>query len=224
MKPKTVIKWAIAFVSAVLFLVILDLVTDHQIEAFDQAGFDYIEQFKSPALTPFMKLITECGGAYVIGAATVVLFVALYKKPRLSYAILGNIAGILIVNQLFKFAIQRPRPDEALRLIEQGGYSFPSGHSMCSMAFYGFLLYLVFRYTKNKIVRYGSTIALALLVVFIGISRIYLHVHFPSDVIAGFLLTIAYLVCYISLINYINYTTRKSAVQKEQQHKKRTRK
>ncbi len=222
MNPKKYFKWLIAFVAAVAFLVILDFVTDNKINEFDSAVLNYVASFRSPALTPFMRIITECGGAYVIGAATIILFFAI-KNKRLSFAILGNIIGILVVNQLFKFAIQRPRPDEALRLIEQGGYSFPSGHSMGSMAFYGFLVYLDFRYFKNNIVRWGSTIALGLLVALIGISRIYLGVHYPSDVLAGFLLTIAYLIFYISLVNYINFETRRRAAEKQSQTRKASR-
>ena len=158
-------------------------------------------------------VITELGGAIVIGLATVALFFAIRNK-RLSFAILGNILGVLIVNQVFKFLIQRPRPDVAHRLIEQSGYSFPSGHSMCSMAFYGFLIYLAFRYVKNVKVRVATTVGLGVLVFLIGFSRVYLGVHYASDVIAGFLLAVAYLIFYISLINFINFKTRQASSRK----------
>lgn len=215
MEWKKSIKWLIAFVCAVAFLIIMRAVSDHDILSFDVAGRDFALSIQSPVLTFIMRCITELGGAIVIGIATVVLFFAI-KNKRLSFAILGNIVGVLIVNQAFKFLIQRPRPDEALRLIEQGGYSFPSGHSMCSMAFYGFLVYLAFRYFENAKIRWTATISLGLLIVLIGFSRVYLGVHYASDVLAGFLLTIAYLILYVAIVNIINYKTRQLAGKKTQ--------
>ena len=126
----------VAFLCAIVFLSLMSAVSDHDVLAFDSAAINFMHELRSPVLTFFLRGITELGGAIVIGLATVALFFAI-KNKRLSFAILGNILGVLIVNQVFKFLIQRPRPDVAHRLIEQSGYSFPSGHSMCSMAFYG---------------------------------------------------------------------------------------
>lgn len=213
MNWKKGIKWAVAFLCAIAFLIIMGAVSDHDVLGFDTAMYSFARDLQSPALTFVLRIITELGGAIVIGIATVVLFFAI-KNKRLSFAILGNIVGVLIVNQVFKFLIQRPRPDEEYRLIEQGGYSFPSGHSMCSMAFYGFLVYLAFRYIKNAKVRIFATAGLGALVLLIGFSRIYLGVHYASDVVAGFLLSLAYLIFYISLVNFINYKTRQLAAKK----------
>lgn len=213
MNWKKGIKWAVAFLCAIAFLIIMGAVSDHDVLSFDTAMYSFARGLQSPALTFVLRIITELGGAIVIGIATVALFFAI-KNKRLSFAILGNIVGVLIVNQAFKFLIQRPRPDEEYRLIEQGGYSFPSGHSMCSMAFYGFLVYLAFRYIKNAKVRIFATAGLGALVLLIGFSRIYLGVHYASDVVAGFLLSLAYLIFYISLVNFINYKTRQLAAKK----------
>ncbi len=81
------------------------------------------------------------------------------------------------------------------------GYSFPSGHSMVNMAFYGFIMYLMYHYVKNKYLKIFGILFLSLLVVAIGISRIYLGVHYTSDVLAGFLIAISYLVIYITAIH-----------------------
>ena len=213
MNWKKGIKWAVAFLCAIAFLIIMGAVSDHDVLSFDTAMYSFARGLQSPALTFVLRIITELGGAIVISIATVALFFAI-KNKRLSFAILGNIVGVLIVNQVFKFLIQRPRPDEEYRLIEQGGYSFPSGHSMCSMAFYGFLVYLAFRYIKNAKVRIFATAGLGALVLLIGFSRIYLGVHYASDVVAGFLLSLAYLIFYISLVNFINYKTRQLAAKK----------
>ena len=72
---------------------------------------------------------------------------------------------------------------------------------MVSMAFYGYLIYLIYKYVKNKYIKFVSIILLSILICLIGISRIYLGVHYTSDVLGGFLISISYLVIYTSAIN-----------------------
>ena len=123
----------------------------------------------------------------------------LIKNKKIGLSIISNIVIITILNQLLKRILQRPRPTE-FRIVEETGYSFPSGHSMVSMAFYGYLIYLIYRYIKNKYVKWTLITILSILICLIGISRIYLGVHYTSDVLGGFLLSISYLVIYISSI------------------------
>lgn len=85
----------------------------------------------------------------------------------------------------------------------QVGYSFPSGHSMVSMAFYGFLIYLIYNNIKNKYIKWILISSLSILIILIGISRIYLGVHYTSDVLAGFLLSISYLVIYTRIVKEV---------------------
>ena len=107
---------------------------------------------------------------------------------------------ITILNQILKRILQRPRPTE-FRIIEETGYSFPSGHSMVSMAFYGYLIYLIYKYAKNKYIKWALITLLSILICSIGISRIYLGVHYTSDVLGGFLISVSYLIIYISFVN-----------------------
>ena len=118
----------------------------------------------------------------------------------ISLAILINLIIVTLLNQGMKFILQRPRPTE-YRIIEETGYSFPSGHSMVSMAFYGLLIYLIYKHIENKYLKWLLISILSLLIILIGFSRIYLGVHYVSDVIAGFLFSIAYLILFIKSIN-----------------------
>ena len=118
----------------------------------------------------------------------------------ISLAILINLIIVTLLNQGMKFILQRPRPTE-YRIIEETGYSFPSGHSMVSMAFYGLLIYLIYKHIENKYLKWLLISILSLLIVLIGFSRIYLGVHYVGDVIAGFLFSIAYLILFIKSIN-----------------------
>ena len=149
--------------------------------------------------TPIAKFITNFGGAIFLIILTILLLVVL-KNKKVGLSICINLVVVTILNQLLKRLLQRPRPTE-FRIIEETGYSFPSGHSMVSMAFYGYLIYLIYRFVKNKYLKWISIVLLSLLICLIGISRIYLGVHYTSDVLGGFLISISYLVIYISAFN-----------------------
>ena len=95
--------------------------------------------------------------------------------------------------------IARPRPD-ILRLVYETGYSFPSGHAMVATGFYGFLIYIANKKIKNKALRRCITILLTLLIFLIGISRIYLGVHYATDIIGAFIIGIIYLVIFINIL------------------------
>ena len=107
---------------------------------------------------------------------------------------------IALFNFTVKNIVCRPRPDE-LRLIEESGYSFPSGHSAVSLAFYGYIIYLIFKYCKNKFLKTILISFLTMMILSIGMSRIYLGVHYVTDVIGGYCFSLAYLVWYTYLID-----------------------
>ena len=96
------------------------------------------------------------------------------------------------------------------------GYSFPSGHSMISMAFYGLIIYYVWKNVKNIKIRNITCILLSILILLIGISRIYLGVHYASDVLGGFIISIAYLIVFITITNTIAELKNKKINKKEE--------
>lgn len=196
-------KSIICFVCIILFLALAEDVFNKDIMHGDIVGYQIISSYLiNDNVTPIMKCITWCGSATCLILISLLSFF-LFKNKKIGILVCLNLVTITIFNQLFKFIFQRPRPND-FRIIEENGYSFPSGHSMVSMAFYGFLIYLIYKKISNKYLKWGLICFLSILVLFIGISRIYLGVHYTSDVLAGFLISIAYLILFISIINRSN--------------------
>ena len=142
-------KWIVLFICLIGFLELAEDVFNKEIMNGDIIGYKIISTFLiSDFATPIAKFITNFGGAIFIILLTVIL-IAVIKNKKIGLSILTNLAIITILNQLLKRILQRPRPTE-YRIIEESGYSFPSGHSMISMAFYG---YLIYKYVENKSVK-----------------------------------------------------------------------
>ena len=193
-------RWMLLFICLIGFLALAEDVFHQEIMNGDIVGYDIISKlFKFNISTPIAKFITNFGGAiFIISLTTILFFVIKDKKIRIS--IIANLGIVTILNQIIKFIMQRPRPTE-FRIIEETGYSFPSGHSMVSLAFYGYLVYLIYKYINNKHLKRTLIIILSILICVIGVSRIYLGVHYTSDVLGGFLISLAYLIIYIELVN-----------------------
>ena len=194
------LKWIILFICLIGFLALAEDVFNKEIMKGDIIGYQMISTFLiSDFATPIAKFITNFGGAIFLIATTGILFI-LIRNKKIGVAITANLVLVTILNQLLKNILQRPRPTE-YRIIQETGYSFPSGHSMVSMAFYGYLVYLIYKYVENKNIKWILITLLSILICSIGVSRIYLGVHYTSDVLGGFLISISYLVIYISAIN-----------------------
>ena len=194
------LKWIILFICLTIFLGLAEDVFNKELMNGDIMGYKFVSTYlMSDFATPITKFITNFGGAIFIIILTVILFVII-KNKKIGISIISNLVIITAINQILKRIVQRPRPTE-YRIIEETGYSFPSGHSMVSMAFYGYLIYLIYKYVKNKYLKWISIILLSILICSIGISRIYLGVHYTSDVLAGFMISISYLIIYISAVN-----------------------
>ena len=176
---------------------ILEDVYEREILEFDKLAFSLFK-IRTPLLTKIFLIITSLGSPYVLIVLTLLSF--LLKDKKLSFIITGNLGLITIINQALKFIVKRPRPSD-LFLVVETGYSFPSGHSMVSLSFYGLLIYFIYKYFKNKKLKIFLITLLSLIIVLIGVSRVYLGVHFVSDVVSGFLLSLSYLIIFIKIIN-----------------------
>lgn len=202
-------------ISAVLFVIALngfveltDDLAENDLEAFDNRVTLYIVSFRSDALTEYFTFATDLGdrNAYIVFT---ILLAGFYIIRHRSWKYTLQTALVLILaslsNMVLKRVINRSRP--ALEhLVTVNTLSYPSGHAMSAMAFYGFLMFLSLRYTTVRWVRYGVVAILSLVILSVGISRIYLGVHYPSDVAAGFIggmIWIAFCAVLFSLIDLL---------------------
>ena len=193
------LKWIILFVCMIGFIDISEDIWDQEIMKADIIGYNLISKYLiSDTITPIAKFITNTGSAIFIIILTIILVIVIQNR-KIGISIVLNLIIITVLNLLLKNIVQRPRPTE-FRLIDETGYSFPSGHSMVSMAFYGFLIYLIYKYIKNKNLKILLITILLILPILIGISRIYLGVHYTSDVIGGFLISVSYLIIYTRIV------------------------
>lgn len=166
-----------------------------------------VEKLRTPILTVLMKEITKLSNTMVIIVLTMILSIFFLKKvksKRLAILLPTNLITIAMINQILKFLFRRERPI-GYRIIEMNGYSFPSGHAMVSMAFYGLLIYIIYKLVKNKVLRNLLIFLNIMIIVFIGISRVYLGVHYLSDVLTGYSISVIYLLILIKVLNVYNY-------------------
>lgn len=183
-------------VLSLLFIILTVLVCTNIIEPLDTATASYIIKIRTPELTNTMNIITNISGTYALLMFTT-LFIILIKNKKYPLAITINLILVFIISQLAKVIIGRDRPIDMI--IPATGYSYPSGHSMVGLAYFSFLSYLVIKYIPNKIVKIILPIIFTITVILVGFSRIYLGVHYLSDVLAGFLLGTIYLIIFINI-------------------------
>ena len=165
--------------------------------------------------TGFFKIFTHIGSFYTLAVLALVgvaliWFVKKDKRLALFYGI--GFAKVCIANFIFKQIVRRIRP-EHLMIIEETGFSFPSGHAMMTFAFFFLLAHFLWITIKNKPLKISLVVVCAVLIETVSFSRIYLGVHYLTDILAGWLLTLAILGS--SLIVYNSQMFRKKKKQKD---------
>lgn len=191
--------WLVLFLSIIVVIEITEEVFKQEIINEDLSFYYFIvNYFRSSGMTKIMEIITMFGSSITIIILSLASYLIL-KNKRKSYCIIINPLIVTMINQLLKGIVQRKRPSEFFLIMEKG-FSFPSGHSMIAVAFYGFIIYLIYKYVKNSKIKTLSITALIFLILLIGFSRIYLGVHYLSDVIAGFFISLGYLIIYIKIV------------------------
>ncbi len=190
--------WIVLILCLFLFLYIIKLINADSISTFDNYIYSYVKRLISPNVTTLFKIITEFGN-YTVMIPIIIIFYIFNKDKSFNRYFTINLISVFASNFIVKSIIRRDRPID-INLIIENGFSFPSGHSMVSFAFYGFIIYYLYHTDLKKPLKYSLIAILSLIIFLIGLSRIYLGVHYASDVLGGFLLAFIYLVIYIKFI------------------------
>ncbi|MCF6465304.1 phosphatase PAP2 family protein [Clostridium sp. Cult2] len=169
---------------------------------FDEAVINYIHEKTSPEGVQIMKMITYFGSVHFLLPLGIIILLFMVKNKNLKGIILliSSTLGSYGLNFMLKKIFIRVRPLEYF-LIEQSGYSFPSGHAMVSMSFYTTMTYLICEKIKKrelKIVLYTINF---IIIAIIGFSRIYLGVHWPTDVLMGFIMGLIFTYILVKFVN-----------------------
>ncbi|AWB46311.1 phospholipid phosphatase [Paenibacillus sp. CAA11] len=179
----------ISLLCAVFFGLIALSIRDNKIHNFDSTIISWVQGMESSGLTQWMKGLSWIGTGLPVVGVTLLVMLFLYGvlgHRRELIFLVGVCVGSALLNGLLKAVFQRARPT-IHRIAEATGYSFPSGHSMAAFTLYGALAYLLWRHIPALLGRILLIAAALLLILGIGISRIYLGVHYPSDVLGGYL-------------------------------------
>lgn len=200
-RSKNAISFFIAFT---IFLVLLICLKINLLQNLDALIYNSISPIICVPVTAFFIFITTIGGEYALVTATAFLL-AFFRKNKFAILISLNLLITFLLNVSLKLIIARPRPPIENMLKTANGYSFPSGHSMCSMVFFGTIICFIFLYLKSSKLKNLLILMLSLLILLIGFSRIYLGAHYFSDVLAGFSLGIAILSIFSYLYKQKNY-------------------
>lgn len=199
------IAFVIFVVGMNLFVDLSEEISGKAIKQYDSQITDFITSFRTPELNTFFQFITDLGDVYAYMVATTIAAIFFFFKLRNKWFVI-QLLGVLILSALaniaLKRAFNRARPTIE-HLVVVKSLSYPSGHAMSAMAFYGFLTYLIFQIKMPKWLRAVLTTLFVFLILSIGISRIYLGVHFPSDVAGGFIAGLIWVAFCVVLFNII---------------------
>jgi undecaprenyl-diphosphatase len=202
--PLTLIFFAFIYAASLLFGIIEDIITlDPIVAAADIRVANLFYAFRNMELIKFFTWVTLLGKWEIVisGAITSTIILWFWRKKTYALALWVTLFGSEILNLLGKFTFHRPRPEIAY--YAEHGFSFPSGHATIALAFYGFLTYIILRETK-KWGRKATILFCGLIVILsIGLSRLYLGVHYVSDVWGGYLSGLLFLIIGIALVEWI---------------------
>lgn len=194
----------IMVIGIVLFILLTNKMSKNETQGLDDLIISAIIKYRSNSLTILMKTVTTIGDifGYLFLVSTMALFFYIRKRWRTSIEVALVLVLASGLNVFLKFIISRPRPI-INRIVNADFYSFPSGHAMSAIVFYGFIAYLSIVLIKKRLIKSLIIALCASMVAIIGISRIYLGVHFPSDILAGYLAGISWLMFCIIILNVV---------------------
>lgn len=192
-------KLLLSAIFAFLFILLTILVLTKVTDPIDLWVESFIIGIRNDNLTKIMQILTNIGSAYSLIVITILIILfAIIKNKRVPLNTITNLVAVFLTSQLFKVIIRRSRPT-GLFLVNATGYSYPSGHTMVSFAYFTFIAISLCERINNKLVKVIIKVLTTLLVLLIGFSRIYLGVHHLTDVIAGYVLGLSYLMLFLNI-------------------------
>lgn len=205
-----------------LFIDLTENIHSEVLASYDGKVTKFVTSFRNPGLNIFMQGITEIGdlnGYIGLTVICTVLFYLKFKNWRYVLEMVFVLALAGLSNSALKQVINRARPDVD-HLVSVATLSYPSGHAMTAISFYGFLIYLIYNIKMKRIFKIGLIILFSLMIFFIGISRIYLGVHFPSDVAGGYIAGLIWIIFCIVLFHVIDLLRKRN--KKKRNHEAET--
>lgn len=194
-----------SLIATFIFYQLAILVLNHEIGKFDDRGYFIVRQYASPFVDKLMLWATFLGDTKfvlipVVGLFIYNTFIHPHKWDAIKVLVIS--IGCTAINTALKYLFGRERPLHD-HMVEVSNLSFPSGHAMFSMAFYGAVIYFVTKGNQKPIIKIGMTAFLVVLILSIGISRVYLGVHYTSDVVAGFAAGYIWLVAVLVVTDWL---------------------
>lgn len=196
-------KYIISFISLLLFVILTYYIFNNKINYLDTSIQNSMINIRNDNLTNFITIITDLGSPYTLITITVLLFF-INKNKRIPILITLNLICSAIISKLVVFLSKRNNLLEASLIAIEEGSSYKAGHPIISIAFYMYLSYLIYKSTKNKIFKSCIIALLFILIIVINFSHIYLGTYYLSDILSSLLLSISYLMLFISITkNYL---------------------
>lgn len=191
-------KWWFLTLGLLLFLCCTYLVVTDRVVFLDDYIYDRLKNICGENWRSFFMFVTNLANPFILILITIILII--FLKPRkMGFFSLINLIITAGFNLILKSIFIRERPKDFL-LFKETGYSYPSAHSMIGMCFYGFLVYLVWQTKWQKRYKIIISVILGIIIFLIGLSRIYFRVHYPSDVLAGFSISLVYLILFTHIV------------------------
>lgn len=188
-----------------LFVELTETLKSELLADYDQQITEFVISYRSSALTKYFIFVTHVGDVYgyaiIVGVFTI-MSIFVFKSWKYTVQIIFVLALSALSNLILKRFVDRARPGIE-HMVSVETLSYPSGHAMSAMAFYCFLMYLFYRFKMNIFLKIGIILILGLLILSIGLSRIYLGVHFPSDIVGGYIAGFIWVVFCILLFDLI---------------------
>jgi membrane-associated phospholipid phosphatase len=201
----------------VVFLALGRQVFDQNAATFDAEAFRWTHQLLGPGRQEWVEGITFLASRnFITVAAGLLVNWFLLRRRHRWYSLLVPVValGSIALNVVLKHFYNRPRPP--LPLVSASGLSFPSGHAMISASFYGLLVYLVWTHVRRPAWRYALVTILVGIILLIGFTRVYLRVHYATDVLAGFTAGVAWLIVAIPLLKRLEIEIKKRSQKQAQ--------